>query len=205
MVRGGGAPRAPTTAPLRATVDTPTGPDTTTGQGSDEVTDTTNRVEQRHDRTERMNDRAERTNTGRHTDSGGRQDSGERQGSGTVRRLPVPVGEVLEGELVSEREYRRLTSQRALAVGRWRGYRSDVVAVARTVRTVAGHDRTRAVVRHALAYPVSGAGVVIRRWRDTHGPNRYERQMRAAEAAGDQDALRYWQEADVTEKAATPG
>lgn len=140
-------------------------------------------------------------NTGRHQEPGGHEESGGRKELGTVHHLPTPAGEVLDGEVVTEEEYQRLTSQRALARGRWRGYQSDVVAVAHAARTVAGHDRTRAVFRHALAYPVSGVGVVLTRWRDTHGASRYERQMRAAEAAGDQDAVRYWQEADVAEKA----
>ncbi|WP_216209149.1 zonular occludens toxin domain-containing protein [Amycolatopsis aidingensis] len=108
--------------------------------------------------------------------------------------------EVVEAELVTEEEYRRLTSQRELAKRRYEGYRRDAVAVGRVVKTAATHQRTKAVLRHTLAYPVAGMGVVARRWREAHGATRYERQMRAAEAAGDQEALRYWQEADVTEK-----
>jgi S-DNA-T family DNA segregation ATPase FtsK/SpoIIIE len=106
--------------------------------------------------------------------------------------------EVLEGEIVTAREYSAM--QRRAAIERYRGYQRDVVTVARVAKTVVTHDRTKTVVRHALAYPVAGVGVVWRRWRDAHGGNRYERQMRAAEAAGDQEALRYWQEADVAEK-----
>ncbi|GGM77368.1 cell division protein FtsK [Longimycelium tulufanense] len=115
-------------------------------------------------------------------------------------RPPETTGDVVEGELLTEDEYRRLTSQRAQAVERYRGYAHDAVTVYRGVKTAVTHKRTKTLVRHAVAYPIAGIGVVVRRWRDTHGASRYERQMHAAEAAGDQEALRYWQEADVAEK-----
>ena len=108
------------------------------------------------------------------------------------------AGPVLEGEIVTAQEYN--ARQKAAAIERYKGYRHDAVTAYRVARTVVTHQRTKTVVRHVLAYPVAGTGVVWRRWRDTHGAGRYERQMRAAEAAGDQDALRYWQEADVAEK-----
>lgn len=111
-------------------------------------------------------------------------------------------GEVLEGELVSDAEYQaaRARSERDKAMARWQGYRNDAVTVYRKTKTAVTHQHTKTAARHALVYPVTGAGVVWRRYRDAHGANRYERQMRAAEAAGDQEALRYWQEADVAEK-----
>jgi S-DNA-T family DNA segregation ATPase FtsK/SpoIIIE len=118
----------------------------------------------------------------------------------TVHRLPVPQGQVIDAELVTDAEYRRLTSEKTKAVERYRGYRRDVVTVYRGVRGAVIHQRTRTVVRHMLAYPLAGAGVVVRRWRDAHGAGRYERQMRAAEARGDQEALRYWQEAAEANK-----
>jgi S-DNA-T family DNA segregation ATPase FtsK/SpoIIIE len=117
--------------------------------------------------------------------------------------------EAIEGELVSAEEStaldRRTSTGAALVpVGRARPVWTGTVRVVRVARVVATHERTkttgRVMVRHTLAYPLAGAGVAIRRWRDAHGANRYERQMRAAEAAGDQEALRYWQEADVAEK-----
>ncbi|WP_435582331.1 zonular occludens toxin domain-containing protein [Amycolatopsis thermoflava] len=108
--------------------------------------------------------------------------------------------EVVEGELISEEEYQRLFTQRGQAIERYKGYRRDLATAYRVTRTVVTSDRTKTTFRHAVGYPLAGAGVVIKRWRDTHGPSRYERQMRAAEAAGDQEALRYWQEADVAEK-----
>ncbi|MGB3441960.1 MAG: FtsK/SpoIIIE domain-containing protein [Actinophytocola sp.] len=108
------------------------------------------------------------------------------------------TGPVFEGEIVSAAEYNARQKQAALE--RWKGYQRDVVTVYKGARTAVTHQRTRTVARHLLAYPVAGAGIVWRRWRDAHGVGRYERQMRAAEAAGDQEAVRYWQEADVAEK-----
>jgi S-DNA-T family DNA segregation ATPase FtsK/SpoIIIE len=72
------------------------------------------------------------------------------------------------------------------------------------VRTVATHPRTRTgtkLVARNLWYPVAGAAVAYRRWQDTHGSSRYERQMRRAEIAGDQESLREWEARDVAEKA----
>ncbi|GAA1208850.1 hypothetical protein [Prauserella alba] len=71
-----------------------------------------------------------------------------------------------------------------------------VVAVRRTAPVAAAG--TRAAVRHAL-YPVYGTRAVVRRFRDSHGSARFERQMRTAEAAGDQESLRYWHEAKSAE------
>jgi S-DNA-T family DNA segregation ATPase FtsK/SpoIIIE len=119
----------------------------------------------------------------------------------TVHRLPVPVdGEVLEGELVSDEEYQQLTSQKAQALERYSGYRQDVTVLVERTRTIVGHDRTRAFFRHTLGYPVAGLRVVSGRWRDAHGTGRYERMMRAAEAAGDHDKLLEWESRDVAEK-----
>lgn len=72
-----------------------------------------------------------------------------------------------------------------------------------TTRTVVTHPHTRAAVtgtaRHVW-YPVLGAGVVWRHWRDAHGASRYERMMRAAEGAGDREALLEWEARDTAEK-----
>ena len=121
----------------------------------------------------------------------------------TVHRLPTRehTGDVLGAdEVLDADEYERRRTQKELALARWAGYRNDAVVVVRTAKKVAKHDRTKAAFRHGILYPAAGAKVVVRRYRDAHGANRYERQMRAAEAAGDQEALRYWQEADVAEK-----
>jgi DNA segregation ATPase FtsK/SpoIIIE, S-DNA-T family len=109
-----------------------------------------------------------------------------------------PAGPVLEGEIITVQEYN--ARQKAAAIERYKGYRRDAVTVYRGAKTVVTHQRTKAVVRHLFGYPLAGAGIVWRRWQDAHGVGRYERQMRAAEMAGDQDALRYWQEANVQEK-----
>lgn len=109
-----------------------------------------------------------------------------------------PAGPILDGEIVTAQEYN--ARQKAAAIQRWKGYRRDAVTVYKGARIAVTHQRTKTIARHVLAYPVAGAGVVWRRWRDAHGVGRYERQMRAAEMAGDQEALRYWQEADTAEK-----
>lgn len=119
----------------------------------------------------------------------------------TVHRLPMPVdSEVLEGELVSDEEYQQLTSQKAQALERFSGYRQDVTIIVERTRRLAGHERTRAVFRNAIFYPLAGLRVVAGRWRDAHGTGRYERMMRAAEAAGDHDKLLEWEARDVAEK-----
>lgn len=51
----------------------------------------------------------------------------------------------------------------------------------------------KAIVRHG-AYVIAGAGVVAKRVRDAHTSSRYERVMRAAEAAGDWDRLGEWEQ-----------
>jgi S-DNA-T family DNA segregation ATPase FtsK/SpoIIIE len=78
---------------------------------------------------------------------------------------------------------------------------AQVFGVARTVVT---HPHTKTgskLVARNLWYPVAGAAVAVARWRDTHGASRYERQMRRAEIAGDQESLREWEARDVAEKA----
>ncbi|MFB9906281.1 zonular occludens toxin domain-containing protein [Allokutzneria oryzae] len=114
------------------------------------------------------------------------------------------AGEVVEGAVV-ETPGTALVTQRDKAIARYRGYRDDVVVTGRIIRTAVTHQRTRAtgkaVVRHVL-YPIAGAGVVLRRWRDTHGASRYERMMQAAEMAGDREALLEWEARDVAEKQA---
>jgi S-DNA-T family DNA segregation ATPase FtsK/SpoIIIE len=115
-----------------------------------------------------------------------------------LRYLPVrQAGEVIEGELVTDEEYARLTSQKAKAIERYRGYGQDVVTMARWSRQVATHDRTKtaakAVLRNALYVP-AGAGVLLRRVWEAKTNSRYERIMRSAETAGDYDALGEWEQ-----------
>ncbi|GGM83246.1 cell division protein FtsK [Longimycelium tulufanense] len=118
----------------------------------------------------------------------------------TSSRTPETTGDVVEGELLTEDEYRRLTSQRTQAVERYRGYRRDAVTLYRGVKTAVTHERTKTLVRHAVAYPIAGVGVVVRRWRDTHGASRYERMMLHAEMEGNHERLLEWEARDVAEK-----
>ncbi|RJQ84754.1 hypothetical protein [Amycolatopsis panacis] len=55
----------------------------------------------------------------------------------TVHPLPVATEPAIEGELVSEEEWRLITSQRAQAAWRYRAYRDNAVTVARGARTAA--------------------------------------------------------------------
>jgi DNA segregation ATPase FtsK/SpoIIIE, S-DNA-T family len=65
------------------------------------------------------------------------------------------------------------------------------------VRRVAGHERTRSgarwVVRNAMVYVVTGVLVLGRRAWEARTNSRYERLMRAAEAAGDYERLTDWE------------
>ncbi|CAM4024953.1 hypothetical protein KIPE111705_36935 [Kibdelosporangium persicum] len=115
-----------------------------------------------------------------------------------------PAGQVLDAELISEEEYQqRRPSQKALALQRIEAYRRDVTVVVHVVRTVATHQRTLRVVKalaRNVSYPVAGAGMVLRHWRDTHGSARYERLLNDAEQSRDQEALREWEARAVAEK-----
>jgi S-DNA-T family DNA segregation ATPase FtsK/SpoIIIE len=109
----------------------------------------------------------------------------------------APASVVLDGELVSEDEYQRLTSQRAQALARWQGYRDNAVVAARTARTVATHHRTRAVakaaLRHVLYVPVGGLVVARRVW-EAKTNSLYQRMIRAAEATGDHEKVLEWEQ-----------
>jgi S-DNA-T family DNA segregation ATPase FtsK/SpoIIIE len=67
----------------------------------------------------------------------------------------------------------------------------------RAVRTAVTHERTRvagrAVVRHGL-YTVNGGRIAARRAWDGRTGSRYERMIRAAEAAGNLEAAQEWEE-----------
>lgn len=71
------------------------------------------------------------------------------------------------------------------------------VRSARGVRTVATHDRTktacRATARHGL-YVLGGTRIVARRTWEGRTASRYERLLRAAEAAGNMEAAAEWEE-----------
>lgn len=108
--------------------------------------------------------------------------------------------DVVEAELLTDAQYQALTSQKTQAIERYRGYRRDVTTVYRGVKTAVTHERTKTLVRHLIGYLVAGAGVVAKRWRDTHGAGRYERQMLAAELDGNHERLLEWEARDVAEK-----
>ncbi|WP_226358686.1 hypothetical protein [Pseudonocardia sp. ICBG601] len=121
--------------------------------------------------------------------------------------------EVVEGEIVDptcgpQVEDPAPGTPGAEVVSRRDIYRSDLHAAGRGALAVATHPvtvgGTKALVRNTW-FVFSGAGVLVQRWRDTHGTTRYERQMRAAEAAGDQDRLLEWEARDVAEKARRHG
>jgi DNA segregation ATPase FtsK/SpoIIIE, S-DNA-T family len=54
-------------------------------------------------------------------------------------------------------------------------------------------DIARWLVRNSLLYPLLGSWVLTRRWWEARTNARYERQMRVAEAAGDEDRLTEWE------------
>ncbi|WP_224392796.1 ATP-binding protein [Pseudonocardia sp. ICBG1293] len=110
---------------------------------------------------------------------------------------------VVEGEIVACGPPVEAPAAGTELVSRRDFYRHDVVTVRRHAVTVATSTTTvstsKALVRNAF-YVFSGAGVLVQRWRDTHGTTRYERQMRAAEAACDHDRLLEWEARDTAEK-----
>lgn len=118
-------------------------------------------------------------------------------GHEVARREPSsidPPAAVLDGELVSEEEYR--TVQRRKAIERYRGYRRDVVVAATVARTVVTHQRTKTTVKFVARnsiYVAQGALVLARRVWEAKTNSRYERQMRSAEAAGSQELLQEWE------------
>ncbi|RBM18408.1 cell division protein FtsK, partial [Prauserella sp. PE36] len=103
---------------------------------------------------------------------------------------------VVEGELISEEEYRRRTSQKAQAIARYKGYAHDAVVVGRVVKTVATHEHTKtvgkALMRHG-SYVLGGGLVLGKRVWEAKTNSRYERMQRMAESRGDWEALKEWE------------
>jgi S-DNA-T family DNA segregation ATPase FtsK/SpoIIIE len=103
----------------------------------------------------------------------------------------------IEGEIITDEEYQRLTSQKAQALARYQAYRNDLVVTGRVVRTVATHHHTttvaKTVARHALYVP-AGAAIFGKRAWESRTTARYERQMRAAEAIGNWERLDEWEQ-----------
>ncbi|MEC3974597.1 cell division protein FtsK [Amycolatopsis sp. H20-H5] len=100
-------------------------------------------------------------------------------------------GEVIEGELISDEEYQRRTSQKARALARYDAYKHDVVTVARVTKSVATHDRTKVVLNHGLTVVQGIASWRAKAW-DASTMGIYQRQIKAAEALGDRVAVAEW-------------
>ncbi len=69
--------------------------------------------------------------------------------------------------------------------------RSVPLQAVRVIRTVAGHEHTRAAARNA-GYIGIGAAVITRRLWESRSAARYERHIRSAEAAGDHEGALAW-------------
>lgn len=69
------------------------------------------------------------------------------------------------------------------------------------VRTVAGHQHTRAVARQAV-YVAAGARLAVKAHRDRHSEARHHRWMAAAEAKGDHATALLWEEKAAAHRAA---
>ncbi|MGH3439517.1 MAG: cell division protein FtsK, partial [Sciscionella sp.] len=104
-------------------------------------------------------------------------------------RLNPPVEQVFDAEIVDEAEYQASKTRRAVQ----RVQALPVVVVARTVAT---HETTRttgkAALRHVLYVPAGMWVVGLRVW-EAKTNSRYERMMRAAEAAGDYERVADWE------------
>ncbi|HJQ48285.1 MAG TPA: cell division protein FtsK [Amycolatopsis sp.] len=116
----------------------------------------------------------------------------------THRATDAPANtdtEVLEGEIVTEADYR--ARQRELAFERYRGYRHDVVTVYKGVKTVATHRHTKTAGKTVVAAgftTVQGFESWTKRAWDASTMGVYRRQIKAAEAVGDREALAEWME-----------
>ncbi|WP_042383178.1 cell division protein FtsK [Streptacidiphilus melanogenes] len=75
--------------------------------------------------------------------------------------------------------------------------RERLVRAARTVRAAARHERTKAAarftVRHGM-FALYGGGILARRGWESRTTSRYERMMRAAEAAGQPEVAMEWEQ-----------
>ena len=83
-------------------------------------------------------------------------------------------------------------------LARGAGRRRIVVDAVVVVGRAATHERTRDaarwLARNAVLYLATGAWVLARRWWEARTNARYERLMRAAEAAGDYERLTDWEQ-----------
>ncbi|OZM69909.1 cell division protein FtsK [Amycolatopsis antarctica] len=117
---------------------------------------------------------------------------------GTAETPAEETAEVIDGELVPAEENARIDARLAQQQRGMLALReaSAVQAVQLTHR-IAESDKPRevgsALVRHVLYVPAGAVSVGKRIW-DSRTTARYERQMRSAEAAGDNERLAEWEE-----------
>jgi S-DNA-T family DNA segregation ATPase FtsK/SpoIIIE len=115
----------------------------------------------------------------------------------TVSLVKAPAADApLEGTIVPADQ--PLPAQQPAAVVR-------TVRVVQGVRQVVTHDRTREslrlLARHG-SYTAAGAGILAKRAWDSRSTARYERMMRAAEAAGDHETAKEWEQRAAAFRAA---
>ncbi|MFI5584573.1 cell division protein FtsK [Amycolatopsis sp. NPDC051758] len=119
----------------------------------------------------------------------------------TVHHLPerdtAKRGSVVKGEIVTPEEWALLTDQKAQQAWRYAQYRKQGAAVVKYTRTAVTHDKTVASAKFAgrhAAYVFGGAGIVAKRAWEAKTNSRYERLIRAAEASGNAEDLKHWEE-----------
>lgn len=115
---------------------------------------------------------------------------------------------VIDAEIVPDEPGTAIETRTRTAPGRAANTRAVVVATARRMHTVATHDTTKTVAKTVLRnvlYVPAGVKVVGKRVWDARTTSRYERMMRAAEAAGDMENLSLWEERGERFKAARHG
>ena len=141
-------------------------------------------------------------------EQGGPEQRGpEQRGPGQSRAEPPPRGAMNRGaggvgdsagtEVV--RRASTLPARRPAGAGLARAPgRRIVVDAAAVVGRAATQQRTRDtarwLARNTVLYPLTGAFVLLRRWWEARTNARYERLMRAAEAAGDYERLTDWEQ-----------
>ncbi len=106
---------------------------------------------------------------------------GDSAGTEVARRAPTLPARRPAGAGVARSPGRRIVIDAAAVVGRG----------ATQERT---RDTARWLARNTVLYPLTGAFVLLRRWWEARTNARYERLMRAAEAAGDYERLTDWEQ-----------
>jgi hypothetical protein len=116
-------------------------------------------------------------------------------------RPPEPVDDDRSRDTPGTEVVRRVSAlpvRRPPAEAEVSGRRRIVLGAVSVVADAATHERTvgavRWLVRNVVVYPVMGVWVLVRRWWEARTNARYERLMRAAEAAGDYERLTDWEQ-----------